>query len=108
MLALLIGVLFAFMFGGMMLILYFGAQGVEGELQKREQAAREFRERATHVPRFLVVGQGKGGRTPQIDDALLWQVQQYLETEQTLADEFVLRPSIESLYRESGRRLVGH
>ena len=33
---------------------------------------------------------------------------QYLEAEQLLADEFVLQPSIESLYRESGRRLTIH
>ena len=43
-----------------------------------------------------------------LDEALFWQVRQYLEAEQLLADEFVLQPSMESLYRESGSRPTGH
>jgi|MudIll2142460700_1097286.scaffolds.fasta_scaffold116610_2 hypothetical protein len=108
MLAILIGGLFALLFAGMMLAIFFGAQRAEEEFKERAREAQEIREQAARIPRFLVVNRPTSPRPAPPDDALLWQVQQYLEAEQTLADEFVLQPSIESLYRESGRRITTH
>jgi hypothetical protein len=108
MLGVLIGGLFAFLFGAMLLILVFGAQRIEGEFNEREQEIQKIRAAAARIPRFIVVSPPASARSGPLDEALLWQVQQYLETEQLLADEFVLRPSIESLYRDSGRRPVSH
>ena len=108
MLAMLIGGLFAFLFAGMMLAIFFGAQKATQEIEGRAREAREFREHAAHIPGFLVVSRPASPRLAPPDEALLWHVQQYLEAEQTAADEFVLQPSIESLYRESGRRITTH
>ena len=41
-----------------------------------------------------------------VDEAILVRVQKYLEAEQTLAAEFVSKPSVEALYRESGRKVL--
>ncbi len=108
MLGVLVGGLFIFAFGGMLLILALGARRIEDEIKAREAGAREARAEAARIPRFFVVAPQPRPRIGQLDDALLWQVQQYLEAEQTLADEFVLQPSIENLYRETGRRLTTH
>ncbi len=108
MLAILIGVLSAFAFGGMLLILILGARRIEDELVERAREAQEIRAAAARIPRFFVVTQPASHRIGQVDEALLCQLQQYLEAEQTLADEFVLQPSIESLYRGAGRRLTAH
>ena len=108
MLGVLIGGLFIFAFGGMLLILVLGARRIEDEIKARTLEARESRANAARIPRFFVVTQPTRPRGGQPDEALLWQLQQYLEAEQTLADEFVLQPSIESLYRESARKLTVH
>ena len=108
MLGLLIGGLFSFLFVGALLMLYFGAQSIGEELEKRAREARELQARATRVSRFFVVQPPPRPETGKIDEAFVWQVQRYLDAEQTFADEFVLEPSLESLYRESGRRLTGH
>ena len=108
MLGVLIGGLFTFLFGGMLLILVFGAQRIDDELKARQREAEKIRAQAARTPRFLVVSQPARSRIDQLDDALLWQLQQYVDAEQVLADEFVLQPSLESLYRESGRRLTTH
>jgi len=105
MLAVLIGGLFTFLFGGMMLILFFGARGIEEEFDARAREIQKVRADAARTPRFIVVSQPTGPRSDRLDEAFLCQVQQYLEAEQLLADEFVLQPSMERLYRESGRRL---
>jgi hypothetical protein len=106
MLGVLIGGLFMFAFGGMLLILMLGARRIEDEIKTRE--AQALRADAAQIPRFFVVTPPARPRVGPLDDALLWQLQRYLEAEQTLADEFVLQPSIESLYRESGRRFTAH
>ncbi|MFI5395907.1 MAG: hypothetical protein ACHQ9S_10275 [Candidatus Binatia bacterium] len=108
MLGFLIGGLFTFLFGGMVLMLILGAQGIEARLKEGEQEAGKIRTDGARIPRFFVVNQPVSPRIGTMDEALVWQVQQYLEAEQILADEFVLQPSIESLYRESGRRITTH
>ena len=69
---------------------------------------KKVRTDAARIPRFFVVSQPTSPRRGPLDEALIRQLQQYLEAEQLLADEFVLQPSIESLYRESGRRPMSH
>ena len=108
MLGILIAGLFMFLFGGMLLILIFGAQQVEAQLKEKECEAARLRAEGARIPRFFVVHQPPAPRPAAGDEALAFQVQQYLEAEQMLADEFVLHPSIESLYRGSGTRLTSH
>lgn len=108
MLAILV-VLFTFAFGGMVLIVFFGARRVEEELNERARERQEIRAQVARIPRFFVVTtQSAAPRVGPLDDAFLGQLQQYLDAEQTLADEFVLHPSVESLYRESGRKITTH
>jgi hypothetical protein len=108
MLGILIGGLFTFMFGGLVLIVFLGARRIEDEFAERKKEIGEIRAQAARIPRFLVVNPVTTSRVGRPDETLVWQVQQYLEMEQVLADEFVLHPSLESLYRESGRRITGH
>lgn len=108
MLGVLIGGLFAFTFGGMLLMLFLGARRIEEEMAERTREAQKIRAEAARIPRFFVVTPPAGPRVQRLDETVLWQLQRYLDAEQTLADEFVLQPSIESLYRESGRRLTAH
>ena len=105
MLGVLIGVLFTFAFGGLMLALLMGARRIEDELQAK---AREASADAARIPRFFAVAPKPTREMGRLDEAALAQLQQYVEAEQLLADEFVLQPSIERLYRESGRRLTVH
>lgn len=108
MLGVLIGGLFTFLFGAMMLILVFGARRIDEEFNEKAQEIQKIRADAARVPRFIVVSRPPSPRSGPLDEALLWQVQQYLEAEQLLADQFVLQPSMESLYRDSGRRPTSH
>jgi len=108
MLGILIGVLFTFAFAGMLLISFFGAERIEGELAERAREAEKLRADAARIPRFFVVTQPASPGVGRVDDTLLWKLQEYLEAEQVLAADFVLQPSIESLYRESGKRLTTH
>jgi hypothetical protein len=101
MLGVLLGGLFMFTLGGVLLILLLGARRIENGRRERAREAQE-------IPRFFVLTPPAGPRIEQVDEALLWQLQAYLDAEQVLADEFVQQPTIESLYRESGRRLTGH
>lgn len=108
MLGILIGVLFTFAFGGMLLILFLGARRIEDELTERAREARKIRADAARIPRFFVVTQPVSPAAGRVNEALLWQLQRYVEAEQILADEFVLQPSLESLHRDSGRKLTTH
>ena len=110
MLAILIACLSIFLFGGMLLALVLGALRIESEREEeRAAAARETHRQAAAVPRFFFVAPPTQPRPIlQPDDALLLRLQRYLEAEQMLANEFVLQPSIERLYRESDHRLRGH
>lgn len=108
MLGILIGGLFTFLFGGLVLILFFGAQRIEEELAQRAREAETIRVDAARIPRFFVVTQPALPAVGRVDEALLGQLQQYLTAEQTLADEFVLQPSMESLYRNSGTTITAH
>ena len=108
MLGVLIGGLFTFLFGGMMLMLFFGARRIEDEFNESQREITKVRADAARIPRFIVVSQPTSPRSGPLDDSILWQVQQYLDAEQLLADEFVLQPSMESLYRDSGRRPMSH
>jgi len=107
MVGVLIGGLFTFLFGGLLLIVLFGAQEIEAELKAKEREARKVRAVGAHVPRFFVT-QPAGDQAGKIDEAFASRVQHYLDTEQILADEFVSQPSIENLYRESATRLTWH
>lgn len=106
MLGLLLGVLLTFMFGGLVLIVVLGASGVQEELEKRAHQEPDARTRAAAIPRFFVVTQPGEVREGHLDEALVGQLQQYLDDEQTLAAEFVSQPSLESLYRESGKPVL--
>ena len=108
MLSILIGGLFTFAFGGMLLIVLLGARGVEEELKARARQENDLCTAAARIPAFFFANQPAGSELGRRDEALIGRLQQYLEAEQLLADEFVLQPSIESLYRESGRRLTVH
>ena len=108
MLGALIGGLFTFLFGGMLLMLFFGARRIEEEFSERQREIQKVRADAARIPRFIVVSQPTSPRSGPLDEAILRQVQQYLDAEQLLADEFVLQPSMESLYRDSGRRPMSH
>ncbi len=104
MLAMLI-VLFTFGFGGMLLIIFLGARRIEGEFEEKARAAERLRAQAASVPRFFVIAQ-PAPRTNSLDEALVGELQRYVSTEQMLADEFVSEPSVERLYRGSGRPLT--
>jgi len=113
MLGILIGGLFTFAFGGLLLIVVLGARRVEDELKERAKEVHDICADAARIPRFFLANQPAGHEVAgheigRSDDVFIGQLQQYLEVEQHLADEFVLQPSIESLYRESGRRLTVH
>jgi hypothetical protein len=108
MLGILIGGLFTFAFGGMLLIVVHGARRIEDELKERAREVHDICADAARIPRFFLANQPVGHEVGQLDEALIGRLQQYLEAEQHLADEFVLQPSIESLYRESGRKLTVH
>ncbi|MBI4518402.1 MAG: hypothetical protein HY699_21585 [Deltaproteobacteria bacterium] len=108
MLGILIGVLFTFAFGGILLAVFLGARSIEDEITERAREAQKVRADAARIRRFFVVTQPAAPAAGRVDEALLWQLQQYVNAEQVLADEFVLQPSMESLYRESGRRLTTH
>ena len=108
MLGVLIGTLFTFAFGGLLLMVFFGARKIEEELDARARETRQIREQAARIPRFFVVTHPASPQVPPLDERLLWQLRQYVDAEQTLADEFVLQPSVESLYRESGTTPIRH
>jgi hypothetical protein len=108
MLGVLLGGLFMFTLGGTVLILLLGVRRIENGRRERVREAQEIRAEAARIPRFFAVTPPAGPQNEQVDEALLWQLQEYLDVEQVLADEFVRQPTIESLYRESGRRLAGH
>jgi hypothetical protein len=107
MLSILIGGLFTFALGGMLLIVVLGARRVEDELKARAREENRIGA-AARLPGFFFANQPAGHELARLDEALIGRLQQYLEAEQLLADEFVLQPSIESLYRDSGRRLTIH
>ncbi len=107
MLAILV-VLFTFCFGGMVLIVFLGARRIEEEFDAKAAQERTLRAEAARVPRFFVITQPAAPRVGPLDDAFLGELQQYLDAEQVLADQFVTQPSVESLYRESGRKITTH
>ena len=55
MLAILIGGLFTFLFGGLILILFCGARRIEEEIEARRREEEDVRMQAARVPRFFVV-----------------------------------------------------
>jgi hypothetical protein len=97
-----------FLFGGMLLILIFGAQSREAEREAARRDARQARLHLARIPRFFVVNQPARPQGEKPHDAFAAQLEQYLEAEQVLADQFVSEPSLESLYRDSDTRLTWH
>jgi hypothetical protein len=109
MLGVLLGFLFAFLFGAMLLMLALGARNIEQEWEKREQEVhRQVAEERGAVRFFAPAWPSIPQTERQPDEALLLRVAKYLETEQSLAEAFVSQPSIENLYRDSSRKLLGH
>jgi len=108
MMAVLICGLGTFLFGGMLLILIFGAQGIEAEREATRREARKARPQLARIPRSFVVSQPARPQGEKSHDAFAAQLEQYLEAEQMLADQFVSEPSLESLYREAETRLTCH
>lgn len=108
MIGILLGGLFTFAFGGMILILALGARRIEAELAGKEREEQKGREEVARIPRFFFVPQSASPRTGRMDEALLWQLREYLDAEQVFADEFVSQPSVESLYRDTGSRFTTH
>ena len=114
MLGALLGMLFAFLFGGMVLMLVLGGRAIEEERKREEREARPRLMEDSRLARFFAPALSVAPQT-ELDEALLLRiealllrVEKYLETEQSLADAFVSQPSIENLYRESGMRLSVH
>jgi len=105
MLGMIVGILFLFGFGGLLLIVVLGARRVDEE--RRARATREAC-MVVREPRFVVVAASRPEprHGSAVDDSFFSQLQQYVEAEQLLADQFVLQPSIEALYRSSGRSLA--
>jgi hypothetical protein len=93
----------AFLVGGTLLILLFGAQ-IEDLGERDEQTGAA----AGAVPRArrLAFARPSASASGEPEDAWFSEVQAYLEAEQMVADEFVLQPSMERLYREPGERAV--
>jgi hypothetical protein len=108
MVGVLLGGLFIFTLGGTLLILLLGARRFENGRGERVRETQEIGAEAARIPRFFAVTPPADLQIEQVDETLLGQLQEYLDVEQGLAEEFVREPTIESLYRESGRRLTGH
>lgn len=108
MIAVLLVGLLVFVMGGMLLMLFLGAQGIEERLMEDDRREKQLLRQIAPVPQFLVVTQPSAPRLDGLDEAFLLQLCAYLEAEETLASEFVMQPSLENLYRESGRRLTEH
>jgi len=108
MIAGLLVVLLVFAMGGLLFIVFLSAQGIEERRMEDERRAQQSVRPARHVPQFLVITQPAAPDIGGLNEAFLQQFREYVDAEQTLASEFVLHPSMETLYRESGRRLAGH
>jgi hypothetical protein len=92
--------LLMFVFAGALLILVFGARQIEDGLREREEEAREVAGDMPLTRRFLSARSAAPGSATS-EEAWLSELPAYLEAEQMAADEFVLQPSLELLYRES-------
>lgn len=99
-------VLFTFLFGGLLLIVALGASRVHDEIERRANQEPDARTRAAAIPGFFVPAQPRETCAVQLDEAFVGQLQRYLDAEQVLAAEFVSQPSLESLYRETGKPLM--
>lgn len=108
MLELLLVGLFVFVMGGMVLIAFLGAQGLEDRLMQEEGGQPQPSRAIAPAPQFLVVGQQATARFDGLDETFLPQLREYLEAEETLVSEFVMQPSLETLYRQSERRFTQH
>jgi len=108
MIGVLIGGLVTFLLGGMLLILIFGAQGIEADREAARREDRKARIDAARLPRFFVVSQAVKPEAKDSHEAFAAQLEHYLEAEQVLADQFVSQPSLESLYCKSDTRLTWH
>lgn len=106
--AIVVGALFTVLFGGLLLAVYLGFRSVEEQrtVRKEEEQAWRFGltgSGATRLGERLVTAASESAVKPD-EEAMVRRVQNYIESEQTLADQFVSHPSVESLYRESGRK----
>jgi hypothetical protein len=93
--------LWIFVFAGALLILLLGARRIEDGLREREEEAREVAGDVPLTRRFLSFARSAAPGSAASEEAWLSELPAYLEAEQMAADEFVLQPSLELLYRES-------
>jgi hypothetical protein len=86
---------FACLIGFTLLILIFGYQNIEEErAREREESARE---ELRHASPFLAPPARNLSPRPAAGEALVDNVEQYLQDEHACAEEFVAEPSVERL-----------
>lgn len=106
--AIMVGVLFTVLFGGLLLAVVLGYRNVEENRALRQEEEELWRFGLDGTPtarlraRLVSPETASGPATDQ--DAMVRRVQNYIESEQSLADQFVSQPSVESLYRDSGKK----
>lgn len=93
------------LFGALFLMLLLGYRSVEQERSKEEETSRESRDNFIPVPRFFarLSPERPADVAEGVNESVLRGVQRYLEMEQASAEEFVSRPSVDRLYRKTGR-----
>lgn len=103
-----LGVVMVVVFGGMGLALVSGYLSAEKARAARGSASRGQMTRVPQaIPGFFVMP----GRAewpldmPAVDEALLARLETHVREEQALVSEFVLHPSIKSLYRQGPQAL---
>lgn len=93
------------LFGAVFLILALGFRSIEQERAAREADETAESDKLIPIPRFFArAGRGRAASPAEpVEDAVLHRVQRYLRDEQALADEFVSEPTVERLYRRTGK-----
>ncbi|HSD65609.1 MAG TPA: hypothetical protein VLF95_02855 [Vicinamibacteria bacterium] len=109
--AIVLGLVMAFLVGGMTLALVMGYLSAE-EARARKQAQRPGHvvRAAETIPSFFA--RPDRGALPtelrEFDEALLARIESHIREEQALVSEFVEYPSVNSLYRRAPHALRAH
>lgn len=102
---LVLSLLLAFVFGGMMLALVMGYMNTEQERAKQNaRAAAAAAERVASLPQFFRDPNARQPTTTEDDhlaNDLVGQFEHYLQAEQAAVARFVNEPSIDNLYRRT-------
>lgn len=105
-------VVLAFLFGGMMLALVMGYRSIEeSRAQEVAHPARPRPADVVMVPSFFATAENLPASHRSVvafDEALLARLEQHVRAEQATVAQFVHFPSIDSLYRQSGSSLHVH